>query len=132
MRADAVLLLCLGLGACATLTRPEGRGGWSPERRQEELATRAAAAKVALDATPEPTTPARLDLRGALALAAGGNRRIAEAERLVAAARERVWDARGRLLPETTVAARYTWYTDRLTNQLPGDFAAAARVASSS
>jgi outer membrane protein TolC len=125
MRADAVLLLCVGLAGCATLTRPEGTGGWTPDRRQEELAARADAAKVALDARPESTAPARLDLREALALAAGGNRRIADAERLVAAARERVWDARGRLLPETTASARYTWYTDRLTNQLPGTLAAA-------
>src|SRR6185436_15213179 len=35
--------------------------------------------------------------------------------REVDAARERVWQARSRLLPATTASGRYTWYTDPLT-----------------
>ncbi len=56
-----------------------------------------------------------LDLAAALALAAHGNRRIAEAEAQVDAARARALQARGRLLPSTTGSGRYTRYTDPLT-----------------
>jgi outer membrane protein TolC len=114
VRAEALLLLCAGLAACATMTRPEGSGGWSVE-----LATRAASAGVELEPAPAARPAgAPLDLRAVLALAAGGNRRIAEAERQVAVAGERVADVRGRLLPATTVQGRYAWYTDPLTNQI--------------
>ena len=74
--AVAVLI---ALSACATLTRPEGDGGWSAERRREELARRAVTAGVALEPMPEPpSSPTEpLDLAGALSLAAHSNRRIA-------------------------------------------------------
>jgi len=119
VRAETLLVLCAGVAACATMTRPEGSGGWSAERRRAELATRAASASVELEPAPAARPAgAPLDLRAVLALAAGGNRRIAEAERQVAIAGERVADVRGRLLPATTVQGRYTWYTDPLTNQI--------------
>jgi outer membrane protein len=118
MRAERVVA-ALVLAGCATLTRPEGDGGWTPARRRAELARLAEHAGVALDAeTPPPAPAGPLDLPAALALAAQRNRRIAAAERDVAAARERVWDARGRLLPATTGSGRYTRYTDAETNQV--------------
>src|SRR5204863_4358442 len=92
MRAELLALAAL-LAACGTaarLTRPEGDGGWSRERRGEEIARIA-------DAAPPPPAPGPLTLADALALAERGNRRIAEAERTVGGARERVWQARGRL-----------------------------------
>jgi outer membrane protein TolC len=120
------MLVSLALPACgplARLTRAEGDGGWSPERRRQELLERAVTAGVTIDPTPEVPTADRpataaLDLPAALALAAKGNRRIAEAAQQVAAARARVHDARGRLLPSTTGTARYSWYTDAQTNQV--------------
>lgn len=101
------------------MTRPDGDGGWSAERRREELGRRAAAAGVDLDAA-EPALPADrpLSLPEALALAAGGNRRIAQAERQLGEAGARVRLARGRLLPNVTGSGRYTWYTDPLSNQV--------------
>jgi outer membrane protein TolC len=121
MRAEtAFCLLLAGCGAVHTLTRPEGDGGWSPARRQAELGKRAVTAGVALDggsAVREvPTLP--LDLPAALALAAGHNRRIAEAEQLVAQARARVAVARGGLLPETIGSGRYSWYSAPQTNSV--------------
>ena len=75
-----LLALCLvvGCGTARRLTRAEGDGGWSSARRTEEVARLAApaAAEVA------PTGP--LTLAAALALAARGNRRIAEAEERMA------------------------------------------------
>jgi uncharacterized protein YceK len=63
-----LLLLVAGCGAVARVTRPEGDGGWSAERRQKEVATHAAAAGVALEApAPEPAAKP-LDLPTALAL----------------------------------------------------------------
>ncbi len=119
MRAEALVALCVGLAGCATLLRPEGNGGWSPERRHTELATRAETAGVALEPAAERAPGGEpLDLHAVLALAAGGNRRIKEEEREVAIAGERVADARGRLLPATTIQGRYSWYTDQLTNQI--------------
>lgn len=118
-RAAAVVaaLLAAACGPVARLTRPDGDGGWSAARRQDELAARAASAGVRLDAVPAPpVAPAGpLDLAAALALAAHGNRRIAEAEAQVDAARARALQARGRLLPSTTGSGRYTRYTDPLT-----------------
>ena len=124
-RALAVAVLWLaGCGAVATLTRPEGDGGWSATRRHDELATIATRAGVDLDgagpaASAAPKRPAgTLDLPAALALAATRNRRIAVAERQVDVARERVWDARGRLLPSTVGSGRYTWYSDPQTTSV--------------
>lgn len=105
----------------AVLTKPEGDGGWTPARRHEELSARAAAAGVTLSPTPDdvPAPPdGPLGLADVLALATRGNRRIAEAEHTVAAAGQRVRDARGRLLPNTVGTGRYTWYTDPLTNSI--------------
>jgi outer membrane protein len=114
------LVLATGCGAARVLTRPEGNGGWDPQRRRDELEARATAAAVALDPEalpPEPenvTSP--LSLTDALALATSGNRRIAEADREVDAAAARVRDTRGRLLPATVGSGRYTWYTSALRN----------------
>jgi len=126
VRGSAVIVAVFvaGCGTVATFTRPEGDGGWSAARRRAELATIATRAGVALDGTsPAPAAPAAapadpLDLPTALALAAARNRRIAAAERDVAAARERVWDARGRLLPQTAGSGRYTWYSDPQTTSV--------------
>jgi outer membrane protein TolC len=112
-------------GAVHTLTRPEGDGGWSAARRQEELAQRARAAGVDLG-TPVAEAPATqpapssgpLDLPTALTLARSGNRRIAEARSQLESAQQHVYDARGRLLPSTTGTGRYAWYTDPQTNQI--------------
>src|SRR2546422_8159863 len=122
MRAEQALLPALALlapcGTVARLTRPEGDGGWSATRRHDELALRAGAAGVSLESTPSPPPTAPLDLTTALALALSGNRRIAAAEQQVAAARERVWNARGQLLPATVGSGRYTHYTDALTTRV--------------
>jgi outer membrane protein TolC len=123
MRAEAWLVLLVLASACGVahvLTRPEGNGGWSPERRNQELAQRATAAAVALDPEAPPAAPedvgTPLTLTDALALATTGNRRIAEAERGVDAAAAHVRDTRGLLLPATTGSGRYTWYTSELRN----------------
>lgn len=123
--ARLIMLVALpvmtGCGTLATLTRPEGDGGWSREQREHELAERANNAGVEFGQPREavgaarpapPTTPEPLDLRAALALAATGNRRITEAGKQVDAARARFLDTRGRLLPSTIGTARYTWYSD--------------------
>ena len=109
MRAEwtLVCVLLVACGTAARLTRPEGNGGWSPDRRAAEVA-----------AHVDPTVPAAappaqpLTLAAALELAAHGNRRVAEAEDRLAESRERVWQTRARLLPSTTGSGRYTWYTD--------------------
>jgi outer membrane protein len=129
VRADArtvrlclvvVFALAAGCGPARVLTRPEGDGGWSPERRRDELAARAGAAAVALDPAAPPPGPedvaSPLSLTDALALATSGNRRIAEADRGVEAAAAHVRDTRGELLPSTTGSGRYTWYTSALRN----------------
>jgi outer membrane protein len=127
VRADArTVRLCLvvafalaaGCGPARVLTRPEGDGGWSPERRRDELAARAGAAAVALDPAAPPPGPEDVasSLSDALALATSGNRRIAEADRGVEAAAAHVRDTRGELLPSTTGSGRYTWYTSALRN----------------
>ena len=129
MRSDAVaarrclvlgLVLAMGCGPARVLTRPEGNGGWDPQRRRDELSARATAAAVALDPEAPPPEPENvaspLSLTDALALATSGNRRIAEADREVDAAAARVRDTRGRLLPATTGSGRYTWYSSALRN----------------
>lgn len=114
------LVLAMGCGPARVLTRPEGNGGWDPQRRRDELSARATAAAVALDPEAPPPEPeniaAPLSLTDALAIATSGNRRIAEADREVDAAAARVRDTRGRLLPATTGSGRYTWYTSALRN----------------
>jgi outer membrane protein len=138
-RRAAAVFFALTLAACGSVsrwTRPEGDGGWSPARRQEEIAQRAAAAGVDLGTgVPAPTGGAAqapdtgagpIDLNAALALAARGNRRIAEATQSVEIAKQRVADTRGRLLPNTLGTGRYTWYSDPLTTQVdlpPGTLA---------
>src|SRR5262245_48299527 len=120
MRAEVALCLFLigsGCSVMQTFSRPEGNGGWSADRREEELARRAEEARVDVSATvPAAPRGQPLDLPGALALAQSGNRQIAEAERLVAMAAARVRETRGRLLPATVGTGRYSWYTDAQTN----------------
>jgi outer membrane protein len=119
VRAEAVLLvLAAACGPVHMLTRPEGDGGWSPARRRAEIETRAAAAGVHLDATPPAAPAGPLDLHAALALAATGNRRIADADRDVDFAGTRVREARGRLFPATTGVGRYSWFTSAQTNSV--------------
>jgi outer membrane protein TolC len=119
-RGVPVLALLVGCGLGARLTRPEGDGGWSAERRARELGTLAERGGVSwTGAPPERAVSASpLTLPDALALATTRNRRIAQAEKQLAVMREQVWAARGRLLPATAGSGRYTWYTDPLTNRL--------------
>lgn len=117
LAAGAALLLA-SCGPVAVMTKPEGDGGWSAARRQEEMAARAAAAAVPLDGDARAEAAVGdgpLSLEDVVALAASGNRRIADARYALDAAGARVRDARGRLLPATTGTGRYTWYTDQLT-----------------
>ena len=125
MRAELWLLalaFAAGCGAAKVLTRPEGNGGWSPERRTEELQRRATAAAVSLDPGVPPATPedmsTPLSLSDALALATTGNRRIAEAQQDVDAAAARVRQTRGLLLPATTGSGRFTRYSSELRNAI--------------
>jgi outer membrane protein TolC len=125
MRAERWLLavaFTVGCGVAQVLTRPEGNGGWSPERRSEELQRRATAAAVSLDPEVPPATPedmsTPLSLTDALALATTGNRRIAEAEQDVDAAAARVRQTRGLLLPATTGSGRFTRYSSELRNAI--------------
>lgn len=67
-----------------------------------------AAAPHAPPADAAPAAPV-LSLADALARAATGNRRLVEAHAQLAIARERVFEARGRLFPATTGSGRYTW-----------------------
>ncbi len=120
-RALLAVVICSLLSACGTvarLSRVEGDGGWSAAQRHQELGQRAALAGVDFGttsaaplATVTPAATGPIDLATALAMAASGNRRIAEAERQLAAAGERVHDTRGRLLPATIGSGRYAWYT---------------------
>jgi len=118
-RELVVLVVALALSACATLTKPEGDGGWSPARRQEEVQARAEAAGVSTTTPPppdpevDPTRP--LSLADALELARTRSRRIAIAERELSMYEQRVWQARGRILPNVRGSGRYSVYTDELT-----------------
>jgi outer membrane protein len=137
----ALVLATLHLHACASFTRPDGDGGWSDERRREEMdRLRAAALSPATSphadadgdardgtratapaddlARGVTTEPAVIDLPHALALAARGNRRIAEAAKRLEASAERVADVRGRFLPSTTAQARWTWYSSAQTTNV--------------
>jgi outer membrane protein len=108
--AAFVCAVLAGCGTAARLTRPEGDGGWTSEQRRDEVA------RAATVAEPSPGGP--LTLASALAIAERGNRRIAEAEEGLEAARGRVWQSRAALLPSTTGAGRYTWYSDPLTTNV--------------
>ena len=119
-RLAAVLLVAL-LPGCAHLLRPEGNGGWSAERRADELQERAAAANVRLDPVEEPSEPepgSPLALDDALRLAAQRNRRIDLAERQLRMQGDRVRQVRARLLPNVIGTGRYTWYTDPQTTNV--------------
>jgi len=119
--AVCALAWAAGCGPVAMLTRPEGNGGWSAERRTHELERRASAAAVDLQAAPAPAADHALTLGAALARAASGNLRLAEARQQLAIARARVAAARGRLLPGTMATGRYAFTTDpqRIVVQLP-------------
>jgi outer membrane protein TolC len=106
-----VLVLACGCGAVQVLTRPDGNGGWTAERRREELAERAQAAHVSLDAAPVPADDATLTLEDVVGLASA-NRRVSEADRDLAIAATGVDRARGRLYPTVTGRGRYDWYGD--------------------
>jgi outer membrane protein TolC len=135
LRSALAALALLGLAGCSALapfTQPEGGGGWSEAQRENEIGRRAAAAEVpwaetapaAAAATPV-ASEAPLDLAGALALAASRNRRIAEAHEQLEESRQRVFEARGRLLPTTIASGRYAWYTDARVTSVelpPGTF----------
>jgi outer membrane protein TolC len=107
----AVLLLACSCGPVRVLTRPDGNGGWTPERRRAELAERAQAAEVSLAAAPVAADDGTLTLADVVRLASA-NRRVAEADRDLAIAGARVDQARGRLYPTVTGRGRYDWYTD--------------------
>ena len=92
--ALATLALVSSCSVTRTLSRPEGNGGWTAEKRRDELARRAELAGVRFPAADPsvanaPTvesmraTHAPLTLADALALAATGNRRIAESAKQV-------------------------------------------------
>jgi outer membrane protein len=112
MQADSAVavlasIVVVGCTATARLTRPDGDGGWSVERRRTEVAARVDAVNA-----ERPRAAGPLALADALALAERGNRRVAEAERGLVEARERVWQARAQLFPSTVGSGRYTWYSD--------------------
>jgi len=101
------------------LTRPEGNGGWSEERRSAEMVPIAQRARVELDGADAPppvdaATPLTLD--DVVRLAALESRRLAEADRDVDVAAARVREARGRLFPSVSSQARYSWNTDAQSN----------------
>jgi outer membrane protein TolC len=125
MRAEIFLLILwlAGCGPVRVLTRPEGNGGWSDERRAAELATQADRARI--DLTGEDVAAVDADAPVALAdvvrLAGSESRRVAEADRDLAIAAERFREARGRLFPALSSQGRYGWYNDPQTTnvQLP-------------
>ena len=131
MRAELILLAVAlaGCGPARVLTRPEGDGGWNAERRQDELAARAAPARVDLDggaqSVADVSTP--LALADVVELAATESRRLAQADEDVAIAAARVGEARGRLFPSLSAQGRYTWNSDPQTTgvHLPASVLAA-------
>jgi outer membrane protein TolC len=130
------------LTACAPvrgLTRPEGNGGWSEERRARELERVASVAGVdfgsgnaagAADPASLDDVPHTIDLATALDLSARNNRRIIEQQNDVAIAGARVSETRAQLLPTLQARGRYTWYSDPLTNSvtIPGGGGATATI----
>jgi outer membrane protein TolC len=126
----AALLLVAGCGPLHVLTRPDGDGGWTAERRQTELAGRAEHARVDLEAAPVAADTGPLTLADVVRLATS-NRRVVEADRDLAIAAARVTGARGRLLPRLTGRGRYDWYTDAQTIalDLPGGLIPAGQPA---
>ncbi len=132
MRGELLVacLLACGCGPVQVLTRPDGNGGWTPERRREELADRARAAAVSLDAAPVPTDDETFTLADVVRLASA-NRRVADADRDLAIAGTRVDQARGRYYPTVTARGRYDWYSAPQTIALefpPGQVPAGAAV----
>jgi outer membrane protein len=125
--ATALSLLVAGCAATPAFLLPEGDGGWSDERRHEEVLK--IARKAGVDVTPAAAltarTPTTIDLATAISMAANGNRRIAESSADVAARGERVWTARSALLPNLSGNGRYSWYSDPLTNPIPSALAGA-------
>lgn len=126
--AARTALLCAaaawsGCSAASSFWHPEGDGGWSPERRIEEV-ERVRDERLSGQVPPAPPPGEAWDLATALQYARRHNRRIAEAEEQLAVERQHVFDARGRLLPSTTGTGRYTWYSDTQTIarpiQIPG------------
>jgi len=124
VRAELLLVVVAlaGCGPAHVLTRPEGNGGWSDERRAAEIAPIAQRARVELDgadAPPPSDANAPLTLDDVVRLAAAESRRLAEADRDVDAAAARVREARGRLFPSVSAQARYNWNTDAQSNTVP-------------
>jgi outer membrane protein TolC len=121
VRSSALLLLVVAVacGPARVLTRPEGNGGWSEERRASEMAPIAQRARVEIDgadAPPPANVNAPLTLDDVVQLAAAESRRLAEADRDVDVAAARVREARGRLFPSVSSQARYSWNTDSQSN----------------
>lgn len=122
----ALALLLCGCAAARDVWRPEGDGGPSAAQRRQAVRALAPAAGV-VDPLAAPTpapSPTVYDLAAALAEARGGNRPLRAEALAVGIARQRALEARGRLLfPTTTAQARYTWYSDVRTVDLPPDVA---------
>jgi outer membrane protein TolC len=121
VRAELAIVLAalVACGPARVLTRPEGNGGWSVERRQTELAARAAPARVDLDGGAvvlDASAPLALD--DVARLAAIESRRLAEADQDIAIAAARVGEARGRLFPSISAQGRYTWASDPQTTNV--------------
>jgi outer membrane protein TolC len=122
VRAELLLVVVAlaGCGPARVLTRPEGNGGWSAERRDAELASRAAPAQVDLGGGAvtlgDASTPLALD--DVVRLAATESRRLAEADEDVAIAAARVGEARGRLFPSISGQGRYSWNSDPQTTNV--------------
>lgn len=127
LRMAAALIAAALAAGCSfgeRLARPEGDGGWSPERRQEEIALRARPDALPGPAGPTPSSaPAigsgTMSLAEVLELTRHNNRSIGEAQLQLEAAAARTRDVRGRLLPSATGSGRYTWYSDKQGNQIP-------------
>lgn len=123
MLVAAISALMTGCSVAERMTRIEGDGGWSAERREEEIAQRTSIAEPPTRPPAAATAPLAahdrtLDLNDVLELASRNNRRIRESQAALDASAARVRDSRGRLLPQTTGSGRYTWYSDELTNRI--------------